>query len=172
MHSDNLWKWLFLMFAMPDLFSKCKQQHSRGVLVWFIFVFFDIFSAFFFLVWLQGMFRTVSPQLLTSLPHSVCATGNLDVEYNEQNKAVEKKLNKQIHMKRVKRSSLVRVPGFMVLRESLDSLCCSISYGSVSQFLCRVSWDLVTHWSEVSFKDVYRWYWTPYHCFLLIAWFS
>lgn len=47
MRSDNLWKRLFLMFGMQDLFSKCKRQHSWGFLICFILVFLNYFSPLF-----------------------------------------------------------------------------------------------------------------------------
>lgn len=82
MRSNNLWKRLFLMFSMQNLFSKCNQQHSCGFFICFILVFLNYFPPL-FLIWLQGIIRSVNPQLLTPLPPA-CAMGNPDIEYSSE----------------------------------------------------------------------------------------
>lgn len=79
-------------YARPTLQEMQATAVLRGFFVCFILVLFGIYFFFFFLlICVQGIFRRVKLQLLTSLPPSVCTTGNPDVKYISRIRTWEKK---------------------------------------------------------------------------------
>lgn len=143
-------------YARPTLQMQATAV-LKGFFVCFISVLFGIYPLFFLLIWVQGIFRRVKPQLLTPLLPSVFTTGNPDVKYICRIRTWEKK--------KKKRSEINGAVCFVELN-NLD-LTHYVIVHPMGQCLCFyiVSWDLVTHWSGVPFRHVCRQYWTQCQCF-------